>query len=137
MNYFETYFVIKFMLSYRKARIVRREYMLIGYMRPYQEDLNCEIQLKKLKEINCDTIIKEDHSSAKKRIQLKNMLSNLNQGDKIVVTKLFTLADSTRHLVELLEVIDTKIAYFQTLTEGIDTSIYIWIPFQCYCEVPR
>lgn len=96
--------------------------MLIGYMRPYQEDLNCEFQFEKLIEMNCDTIIKEEHSSAKKRIQLKNMLSNLNQGDKIIVTKLSTLADSTRHLVELLEIMDTKGAYFHSLTECIDTS---------------
>jgi len=97
--------------------------MLIGYMRPYQEDLKCEDQLKNLNEINCTTIISEEHSSAKKRTQLENIISLLNKGDKIVVTKLFTLADSTRHLVELLEIIDSKDAYFQSLNDGIDTSI--------------
>ena len=96
--------------------------MLIGYMRPYQEDLKCEDQLKNLNEINCTTIISEEHSSAKKRTQLENIISLLNKGDKIVVTKLFTLADSTRHLVELLEIIDSKDAYFQSLNDGIDTS---------------
>ncbi|MBT2581165.1 recombinase family protein [Bacillus sp. ISL-8] len=96
--------------------------MLIGYMRPYQDDLKCEEQLQKLEKVNCTTIISEEHSSAKQRTQLKSMISNLNPGDKIVVTKLFTLADSTRHLVELIERIDVKGAYFQSLTEGIDTS---------------
>ena len=96
--------------------------MLIGYMRPFQEDLNCEIQHKNLTKISCDMIIREDHSSAKKRIELKNMIDNLNTGDKIVVTKLFALADSTRHLVELLDDIDAKGGYFQSLKEGIDTS---------------
>ncbi|MBC2581696.1 recombinase family protein [Clostridium sp. DJ247] len=96
--------------------------MLIGYMRPYQEDLKCEEQIKNLKKANCTTIISEEHSSAKRRIQLKNMINTLNKGDKIVVTKLFALADSTRHLVELLEIIDAKDAYFQSLAEGIDTS---------------
>ncbi|MED3485206.1 recombinase family protein [Bacillus toyonensis] len=96
--------------------------MLIGYMRPYQDDLKCEEQLKNLEKVMCTTIISEEHSSAKKRTQLKSMISNLNPGDKIVVTKLFTLADSTRHLVELIEKIDMKGAYFQSLTEGIDTS---------------
>ncbi|WP_337080104.1 recombinase family protein, partial [Bacillus anthracis] len=75
-----------------------------------------------LEKVNCTTIISEEHSSAKKRTELKSMISNLNPGDKIVVTKLFTLADSTRHLVELIEKIDRKGAYFQSLTEGIDTS---------------
>ena len=67
-------------------------------------------------------MVKEDHSSAKKRMKLNNLLGTLKHGDKIVVTKLFTFADSTRHLVELLDDIDTKGAYFQSLNEGIDTS---------------
>jgi DNA invertase Pin-like site-specific DNA recombinase len=50
------------------------------------------------------------------------MIDNLKQDDKIVVTKLFTLADSTRHLVELLQVIDNKGAYIYFVQEDIDTS---------------
>jgi DNA invertase Pin-like site-specific DNA recombinase len=96
--------------------------MLVGYMRPYQEDPECEDQLLKLKRMNCAIIIAEEHASAKKRTQLKDMLNNLNRGDKIVITKLFALADSTHHLVELLETIDVKGAYLQSLAEGIDTS---------------
>ena len=96
--------------------------MLVGYMRPYEDDLNCENQLNMLKENFCETIISEEHSSAKKRTQLNNMLNNLNQGDKVVVAKLFALADSTRHLVELLETIQSKGAYLQSLAENIDTS---------------
>lgn len=96
--------------------------MLIGYVRPNEEDINCEQQLQILKEINCDSIISEEHSSAKKRTQLNNIMNKLNHGDKVVVTKLFALADSTRHLVELLEIINTKKAYLQSLYEGIDTS---------------
>jgi DNA invertase Pin-like site-specific DNA recombinase len=96
--------------------------MLIGYMRPFQEDLNCELQQKVIEKINCDMIIIEDHSSAKKRIKLETMIDNLKQGDKIVVTKLFVFADSSRHLVELLDVVDAKGGSFQSFNEGIDTS---------------
>lgn len=96
--------------------------MIIGYMRPYQEDLNCENQLKILKESYCTTIIAEEHSSAKKRIHLKNTLNMLKKDDTLAVTKLFILADSTRHLVELLQIIESKGAYLQCLTEEIDTS---------------
>lgn len=103
--------------------------MLIGYMRPYEDDLMCEKQQKNLQEANCEAIISEEHSSAKKRIQLKDMLNALNSGDKIIVTKLFTLADSTRHLVELLEIIDGKGAYLQSIDEGIDTSNSNGYPF--------
>ncbi|QKE76124.1 recombinase family protein (plasmid) [Arthrobacter citreus] len=96
--------------------------MLIGYMRPHQEDPKCEQQLKLLLQLKCDKVISEDHSSAKKRIQLDTIITNLKQGDRIVVTKLFTIADSTRHLMEVLEILDLKGAYIQTLTENINTS---------------
>ncbi len=96
--------------------------MIIGYMRPSQDDLNCEKQQKKLVTLNCQTIISEEHSSPKHRVQLKNMLNTLNKNDKIIVANLFTLADSSRHLVDLLEIIDTKGAFIFSLKEGIDTS---------------
>lgn len=97
--------------------------MLIGYMRPYQEDGTCENQRNALMKINCDKIISEAHSSAKRREKLEEMLNGLGPGDKIVINKLFALADSTRHLVELLETIETKGAYILSLSEGIDTSL--------------
>ncbi|HLR68035.1 recombinase family protein [Virgibacillus alimentarius] len=96
--------------------------MRIGYMRPDQDDPDCEVQVKKLTEQNCAQIISEAHASAKKRIQLENMMKHLQQGDEIVVHKLYTLADSTRHLMELLDIMEVKEVYFQSLKEGIDTS---------------
>lgn len=103
--------------------------MLYGYMRPYQDDLNCEVQLNHLKNSNCTSIISEEHSSAKKRTELKNLLNNINKGDTIVVTKLFAISDSTRHLVELLEIIEAKGAYLRSLSEQIDTSTTVGYHF--------
>ncbi|MVX66328.1 helix-turn-helix domain-containing protein [Clostridium chromiireducens] len=103
--------------------------MLIGYMRPYEDDLTCEKQLKNLRDADCQTIISEEHSSAKKRVQLEFLLNKANKGDKIIVTKLFALADSTRHLVEILEILDVRGAYFQSLDEKIDTSNSKGYPF--------
>lgn len=103
--------------------------MLIGYRRPYQDDLNGEIQFENLTKIHCDKIISEEHPSAKKRIQLENMIESLKQDDKIVVKKLYILADSTLHLVELLELIERKGAFFQSVSEGIDTSNTQGYPF--------
>ncbi|SEN80480.1 Site-specific DNA recombinase [Mesobacillus persicus] len=98
--------------------------MIIGYIRTYHEDLSAEEQQKILTNIECDVIIKEtDSSSNDSRVELENIMKNLQQGDTIVVTKLLVLADSMRHLVELLEVIEVKGAIFQSLTEGIDTKI--------------
>ncbi|WP_306010415.1 recombinase family protein [Bacillus sp. MMSF_3328] len=95
--------------------------MLIGYMRPLQGDENCENQKKTLQEIGCETILAEEHASPKRRTQLTSLLEGLKPGDKIVVTRLFSLADSSRHLVELLEEVDSKNAFIFSLAENIDT----------------
>lgn len=96
--------------------------MLIGYIRPNNENQNNDIKILELRKLNCDKIIVEKHASAKKRMQLKNMINNLKQGDKIIIKNLYSLADSTRHLVELLKVIEEKGAYIQSIKEEIDTS---------------
>ncbi|WP_449621779.1 recombinase family protein [Robertmurraya sp. Marseille-Q9965] len=96
--------------------------MLIGYMRPSEDDPNCDDQRKKLIVFPCDSIFSEEHSSPKKRIHLKSLLNNLERGDKVVISKLSTLADSSRHLVEMLELISSKGANIFSLKEGIDTS---------------
>ncbi len=96
--------------------------MLIGYMRPNDNDQTCDIQITELRKLNCERIIAEDHSSAKKRTQLKSMMDNLKQGDIIIISKLYSLADSTRHLAELLETIEERGAYIQSIKEGINTS---------------
>ncbi|MFD1706071.1 recombinase family protein [Siminovitchia sediminis] len=94
--------------------------MLIGYVRPLQEDPTCEDQLKKL--AHCDRIAREEHASAKRRVQLSDMIDHLQKGDQVVVAKLYVLADSTRHLVELLDVIDQKGAVLQSIREEINTN---------------
>jgi DNA invertase Pin-like site-specific DNA recombinase len=96
--------------------------MLIGYMRPSQNDLNCEKQRTTLTELSCDIIITEENSSSKNRKILKELMNNLQIHDKIVVTELSKLADSTRHLGDILETIDSKKSFLLSLKEGIDTS---------------
>src|SRR5699024_5247960 len=96
--------------------------MLVGYMRPYQDDANCEQQLKILTEKSCHKIISEAHTSAKRRNKLEDFLNSLYKGDKVIVSKLYAIADSTRHLLELLNRIEAKEACLQSLKEGIDTS---------------
>lgn len=56
------------------------------------------------------------------RNKLENLLHSLHEGDKVIVSKLYTIADSTRHLVELLNRLEVSGAYLQSLQEGIDTS---------------
>lgn len=96
--------------------------MLIGYMRPYQDDLSCKIQFEVLNDLKCDHFFTEEHSSPKKRVMLNKMINELLQGDTIVVAKLFSFADSTRHLAELLNQLDEKQAYLYSISEGINTN---------------
>ncbi|TCP67086.1 recombinase family protein [Baia soyae] len=96
--------------------------MWIGYMRPYQDDIKCKQQLECLTKAKCETFVLEEHATAKNREKLEEMIDNLHSGDKIVITKLFALADSTRHLMELLELIETKGAFLWSIFEDIDTS---------------
>jgi DNA invertase Pin-like site-specific DNA recombinase len=95
--------------------------MLIGYMRPFQDDINCEMQLEELMKVPCDTIFSEEHSSPKRRIVLEKVFAELQPGDTIVVSRLYSLADSTRHLVELLDQLNNQHSFFYALHEKLDS----------------
>ncbi|MCM3782606.1 recombinase family protein [Neobacillus mesonae] len=103
--------------------------MLIGYMRPYEDDLQCEQQQAVLSEFSCDRMVAEEHASAKKRVELFEIIEKLQAGDGIVVAKLFALADSTRHLAELLEELTKKNCFLISASEGINTSDKAGYPF--------
>ena len=98
-------------------------------MRPYHEDQSCDNQRLDLENVYCEQWVKEEHPSSKNRMQLTKMHDNLAPGDKVIVVKLFILADSTRHLVEILEDIEAKGAFIQTIKEEIDTSYEGGYPF--------
>ncbi|WLV24227.1 recombinase family protein [Aciduricibacillus chroicocephali] len=103
--------------------------MIIGYMRPNSEDENCEKQLTLLKKHGCDEFFVETHASAKRRVELQSLLSKLSPGDKIVFERLFTLGDSTKHLKEMIDEIESKSAFLHSIWEKIDTSDQTDYPF--------
>lgn len=94
--------------------------MIIGYMRPTNEDVSCKKQREMIDPL-CEKIVQEEHDSAKNRNALANILTSISKGDKIVVHRLFTLADSSRHLLEILNELDQKEVYIKVLNEEIDT----------------
>lgn len=96
--------------------------MLIGYARPIDGDLTCEQQKTLLTEQGCKEIFAESHADPKKRDELERMLSRLETGDRVIVRNLHALADSTRHLVELLEGFEQRGATFYAVSEKIDTA---------------
>lgn len=104
--------------------------MQIGYARPIDGDLTCEKQKMMLNEAGCEEIVVETHSSPKKRDEMKKMIEQLNSGDRLVVWNLNVLADSTRHLVELLGLLEKKKSTFYSINERIDTAPDKLFPFQ-------
>lgn len=95
--------------------------MFIGYMRPYQDDINCATQLEELRGIPCDHYHAEEHASPKRRTALQQAMEQLQPGDTLVVSRLYCLADSTRQLAELLDQIHEHQAYLHSLHEHINT----------------
>lgn len=104
--------------------------MQIGYSRPYSNDPNREKQIQLLQNAGCDLIIHDSHFSSSQRPELKKMMENLKPTDKVIVSKLFTFADSARNLFELLQEIESKGAYFHSIKEEIDTSKKEWRSFK-------
>lgn len=95
--------------------------MNIGYVRPTHDEPDVIQQIQHLSTIEDIKIIKEEHDSAKRRTALHQMIENLQPEDQIYVNKLYHLADSSRHLIELLEKIDQKKASVISLSENIDS----------------
>ncbi|MGB2992681.1 MAG: recombinase family protein [Paenisporosarcina sp.] len=96
--------------------------MYFGYVRPTHYDQNVSTQIQRLSTIKDIRIVEEKHDSAKNRIALDHMIENLQNGDRIYVFKLYNLADSSRHLIELLGEVEQKGASLISLHENIDTS---------------
>lgn len=115
--------------------------MLIGYARPSVEDPDCQNQLVLLNSSGCTEIYSEEHASPKNREQLHNLLEKAVSGDLIVVSKLYTFADSTRHLVELLDKLETKGVSLLSIHENIETNWNKEYPFsqilRCLADFQR
>ncbi|MGI1805558.1 recombinase family protein [Exiguobacterium sp. TDN 0502] len=91
------------------------------YMRPYPDDPDCAVQQAEADQIDVTRRVIESHDSAKRRTELEQMLKALEPGDEVVVTHLYVLADSTRHLIELLEQMEETGASLWSLREQIRT----------------
>ncbi|TQR21757.1 recombinase family protein [Psychrobacillus vulpis] len=103
--------------------------MIYGYVRPLYDDKQCENQLGSL-QTQCRKIYRESHGSPKKREQLEAMLMALQDGDTIVVERMFVLADTTRHLVELLKLSEKDGVTIHFLMEEIQSNEVLTLSLQ-------
>jgi DNA invertase Pin-like site-specific DNA recombinase len=97
--------------------------MRVGYARTstLQQVAGFEGQVRDLEAAGCERIFKEQVSSVAEREKLNAALSFIRDGDTLTVTKLDRLARSTRHLLEITEMIRAKGAYLHVINLGMDT----------------
>ncbi len=94
---------------------------IVGYARVSTAGQSLEAQLSALN--GCDIIFQEKESGAKsEREELNRMLEYVRGGDTVKITKLCRLARNTKHLLEVVEMLDSKEVSLQVLNLGIDTS---------------
>jgi DNA invertase Pin-like site-specific DNA recombinase len=96
--------------------------MLIGYARTstIEQHAGLEAQVRDLGD--CEKVFQEQVSSVAKRQELDLAIDYLREGDTLVVTKLDRLARSTKHLMDIVDVLQVKGAHLSILNLGVDTS---------------
>ena len=96
---------------------------IIGYLRPDIDGHNIQSQLDQLKAAGAIKIVQEKPASTKRnRSQLDKLLADARVGDTVMVTSLDRIAHNTRHLLEVVELLNAGGAIFKVIDNGIDTS---------------
>lgn len=78
--------------------------MKYGYARVSTQQQDLEVQLQQLISEKCEIIYKEKFTGTKmERVEFKKLLSVINDGDILVVTKLDRLARNTKEGIEIID----------------------------------
>lgn len=97
--------------------------MILGYARVSTKDQNIDGQQDALTSVGAERIFADTITgTARSRPELDRLLSELRNGDVVVVTKYDRLARSLKDLLEIVEQIQAKGAGFRSLGEDIDTT---------------
>ena len=97
--------------------------MIYGYARVSTLDQNLDRQVIMLKQCGIDELFTEKISGTKKsRPELDGLLAKLKAGDTVIVESLSRLGRSTKNLIELVELFQSKGVQLVSLKESIDTS---------------
>ena len=97
--------------------------MIYGYARVSTLDQNLDRQVIMLKQRGIDELFTEKISGTKKnRPELDRLLAQLQDGDTVIVESQSRLGRSTKNLIELVELFQTKGVQLVSLKESIDTS---------------
>ena len=96
---------------------------LIGYARVSTEDQTAIPQTEALNSAGCVEIF-EEHASGGNRARpvLARVLERMGKGDTLVVVRIDRLARSLSHLLEVIDRLEAKGAFFRSLQDPIDTA---------------
>lgn len=91
----------------------------IGYARVSTSGQTLDAQLEQLGVAGCGSVFRETMSGARSdRPELKKALDALTEGDVLIVTRLDRLARSTRDLLDIVHIIETRGAKLKALTDS-------------------
>ena len=97
--------------------------MIVGYVRVSTVEQNDGRQLVTMEKYNVDKIFQEKISAKDtNRPQLNSMLDFAREGDTIFVWDFSRLARSTKDLLELVELMNSKGIHLKSIKENLDTS---------------
>lgn len=92
----------------------------IGYARVSTQDQSLDIQLESLR--HCDKIFSERISGSKQeRPELQAMLGYIREGDAVEVTRLDRLARDARHLLQIVDFLESKKVALKVQNIALDT----------------
>ena len=96
---------------------------LIGYARVSTDDQTLLPQAQALRAAGC-SVIREEHGSGGNRARpvLTSVLDGIRKGDTLVVVRIDRLARSLSHLLEIIEQLEAKGAFFRSIEDPIDTA---------------
>ncbi|MCE6949950.1 recombinase family protein [Cereibacter sphaeroides] len=96
---------------------------LIGYARVSTEDQTPLPQTQALRSAGCAEIHEEQASGGNRaRPVLARVLERIGRGDTLVVVRIDRLARSLSHLLEVIERLEAKGAFFRSIEDPIDTA---------------
>ncbi len=96
---------------------------IFGYARVSTDQQNLDRQVDALQKYGVDHIYNEKMTGTKKdRPELMKMLDRMTEGDTVVIESLSRLGRSTKDLIELTELFQSKGVNLVSLKESIDTN---------------
>src|SRR5215467_8418193 len=99
--------------------------MLIGYARVSKNEQNLDLQRDALIKAGCrekDIFTDKITGTKTERKGLNEALTQLREGDTLVVWRLDRLGRSLKHLIETVTKLNTRKIGFKSITEHIDTT---------------